>query len=387
MTQTIVVAGALANKPLNGGAAWTRMSWVTGLRELGFHVCFLEEIQSRHCIDASGKPAEADDSINLRFFEQTIEQFRLQGSAALILDGGHEFYGLSRAELLDQCGGAACLLNISGHLRYGPVWNVIQRKVYLDLDPGYTQTWHAEGWDLGLERHHLHFTIGENIGTPGCRIPTSGILWRPTRQPVLLEHWPTQPAGPSSGFTTVASWRGPYGPVQLGGETRGGKAQEFRRFLGLPAQTRCRFEIALQIDSADHKDLDLLKAAGWRLVDPRKEVPDPDAFRRYVQRSRAEFSVAQGAYVHSNSGWFSDRSVRYLASGRPVVLQDTGYSSHYPTGEGLHAFKTLAEATAAVQAVQQDYAGQCQRARELAETFFDSRRVLTRFTELAELAP
>jgi hypothetical protein len=195
---------------------------------------------------------------------------------------------------------------------------------------------------------------------------------------VVLEDWPVLDAGPFDRFTTVASWRGAYGPVEHKGRTYGVKAHEFRRFIGLPGRSGHACEIALQIHPGDHKDLDALLAHGWQVVNPRKVAGSPDDFRRYVQASGAEFSVAQGIYVDTNSGWFSDRTVRYLASGGPALVQDTGISRHYPVGEGLLTFRTMEEAIEGADRIVKDHAAHCRAARRVAEECFDSDRVIGR---------
>ena len=246
----------------------------------------------------------------------------------------------------------------------------IPRRIYIDLDPGYTQFWHAAG-NPGprLEGHNFYYTVGENIGRPCCSIPTGGIRWRPIRQPVVLEHWPACPRRPRP-FSTIASWRGPYGPAQYAGTTYGLKAHEFRKFIELPRRVAQRFEIALDIDPADERDLVALRGHGWHVIDPKVVASGPVAFRQYVQASGAEFSVAQGVYVETQSGWFSDRTVRYLASGRPVLVQDTGFSRNYPVGEGLVAFRTMDEAVAGAERIARDYAEHGRAARAIAEELF-----------------
>jgi hypothetical protein len=385
---TVVVSSVIANKPLNGGNAWAVLSWVLGLKKLGFRVYFVEQIGRESCVDATGAGSAFERSANLRYFKQVTEQFGLAGSAALIYESGKQIYGLPYAELLDIADAVDLLVNITGHLTLEPLMRRVRRKAYVDLDPGFTQFWHASG-DAGprLGDHDLHFTVGENIGTRSCPIPTGGIRWRPTRQPLVLGQWPVWREGDRSRFTTVATWRGPYGPVQYGGKTFGLKVHEFRKFIELPERVPQTFEIALDIHPAEEKDVNLLKRYGWRLVDPRVAAPDPDAFRRYIQGSGAEFSVAQGVYVETRSGWFSDRTVRYLASGKPALVQDTGFGRNYPVGEGLVAFRTPEEALAGAGRIGHDYEEHCRAARTLAEEYFDSDKVLGRFVEETGVAP
>jgi hypothetical protein len=210
--------------------------------------------------------------------------------------------------------------------------------------------------------------------------------WRPTRQPIVLGDWPVSAAGDRRRFTTVASWRGAFGPVEFGGKRYGLKVHEFRKFIELPRRCPHAFEIALDIHAGDQKDLSALKQHGWHITAPREVAGDPDAFRRYVQESGAEFSVAQGIYVETNSGWFSDRSVRYLASAKPVLVQDTGFGRHLPVGEGLIAFRTLDEAVDGAERIVRDYEKQCRAARAVAEEYFDSDRVLGRFLDEVAVA-
>jgi hypothetical protein len=385
---TVVVSSVIANKPLNGGNAWAVLSWVLGLKKLGFRVYFVEQIGRENCTDVTDVGNAFERSANLSYFKQVMERFGLAGSAALIYESGEQIHGLPYAELLDIVEAADLLVNITGHLTLEPLMRRLRRKAYVDLDPGFTQFWHASG-DAGprLDGHDVYFTVGENIGTRSCLIPTGGIRWRPTRQPVVLDHWPVCRTGDRSRFTTVATWRGPYGPVQYGGKTFGLKVHEFRKFIELPERVPQTFEIALDIHPAEEKDLNLLKRYGWRLVDPRVAAPDPDAFRRYVQGSGAEFSVAQGVYVEACSGWFSDRTVRYLASGKPALVQDAGFGRNYPVGEGLVAFRTPEEAIAGAGRIGGDYDEHCRAARSLAEEYFDSDKVLGRFVEEAGVAP
>jgi hypothetical protein len=194
-------------------------------------------------------------------------------------------------------------------------------------------------------------------------------------------------SGAAGRFTTVGSWRGAYGPVEHAGHTFGVKAHQFRRFLPLPQRAPGTYELALEIHPADDKDRAALDEHGWRLVDVGRAAGDPAAFRRYVQQSGAEFSVAQSMYVDTRSGWFSDRTVRYLASGRPALVQDTGFSRIYPTEEGLVAFTSLDDAVAGAAGILGDYDRHCGAARALAEEWFAADRVLGRLCEEVGVAP
>jgi hypothetical protein len=384
---TVLVAGALANKPLNGGAAWVRLSWIGGLARLGFDVYFIEQIEASACFDSENQRVDFEQSLNRMYFDEVVAAFGLSGSSALLYDGGSNVHGATWPEVLEWAEEADMLVNMSGHLNLDPLLRRARRKVFVDTDPGFTQMWHSAGLvGARLAGHDLYFTIGENIGARSCTIPTAGIRWRKTRQPVLLEHWPVVPAENRQRFTTVASWRGPFGPVEFEGKTYGLKAHEFRKFVALPEMTPMTFELALDIDCADYRDARLLRRHGWRLVDVGS-VDRPGSFRSYVQASAAEFSVAQGIYVETCSGWFSDRTTRYLASGKPALVQDTGFSRSLPVGEGLIAFRSLDEAAAGAAAIVRDYDRHAAAARDLAESYFDSDRVLAHFVDDVGVSP
>ncbi|HJZ73898.1 MAG TPA: hypothetical protein VKE51_19300 [Vicinamibacterales bacterium] len=373
----IVVSGALANKPMNGGAAWTRLSWALGFRKLGHDVYFIEQIATGTCVDASGRPCDLERSLNAAYFTRTTERFGFGGTAALIAEDEDRAIGLSSNQLIAVADAADVLINISGHLTLETLKPRFRTRVFIDLDPGYTQFWHAQRLaEDRLRDHDAYFTVGGNIGAADCRIPTGDIAWRAIRQPVVLDEWPAATGRTPMRFTTIASWRGPYGRVTHDGLEFGLKAHEFRRFLRLPTLTNHRFEIALDVDPADHKDVESLRSHAWTIVDPKSVAGDPASFRSYVQASSAECSVAQGIYVQTRSGWFSDRTVRYLASGKPALVQDTGFGRSVPTGVGLVPFRTLEEAARGADLIMGDYEVHSRAARALAEEFFDSAKVL-----------
>lgn len=384
----VIVSGAIANKYLNGGAAWTRLNWTLGLKQLGFQVYFVEQIGRTTCVDDHGVIAPFAECQNLAYFRQIVNQFGLSDSAALIYEEGEQIDGLTYAELLDLAEAADLLINISGHLTLEPLLRRLRCKVYIDLDPGFTQFWHAAGnHGARLAGHDLYFTVGENVGLPSCLIPSNGIAWRPIRQPVVLEQWPVSLVGDPDRFTTIATWRGPYGPVHFRDKCFGLKVHEWRKFIELPEYTTATFEIALDIHPAEERDIQLLRRHGWQLVNPHSVAADPNAFRRYVQCSGAEFSVVQGIYSETNSGWFSDRTVRYLASGKPALVQDTGFSQNYPVGEGLLAFRTLGEAAAGVEQIMSNYPNHSRAARSLAESCFAADKVLGQLVEEIGVLP
>jgi hypothetical protein len=209
-------------------------------------------------------------------------------------------------------------------------------------------------------------------------VPTSGIDWIPTVPPVVLSHWPV--AGDGDAFTTIGNWRG-YGSVEHEGVQYGQKAHSMRNFMSLAARTDARFLLALDIHPDETPDVEALDRNGWQIVPPATVAADPDAYREFIAGSLAELGIAKSGYVLSRCGWFSDRSACYLASGKPVVAQDTGFGAFLPTGTGLLAFASEDDALAAVEDVRSDHARHARAAREIAEERLDSRTVLTRFLE------
>jgi hypothetical protein len=378
-----IVGGALANKPFNGGEAWVRLSWVLGLRQLGFDVYFVEELADGACVTESGQPADLASCVNRGYFESVVADFGLEGNAALLYGGGRESTGLGLAELGDLAADADLLVDISGHLGAGPLAGS-RTRLYVDLDPGFTQAWHAdERVAFALDGYDHYATVGLNVGAPGWPIPSRGIEWIPTLPPVLLDEWPLcpPPAGPPR-LTTIATWRSPYGPLEIGDRTMRSKHHEFRRLIELPERLEgVAFVLALDIHPGDSADLAALQAHGWKVVNPREVAATPGAFRDYVQGSSAEFSVAQGVYAESSSGWFSDRTGVYLASGRPAVVQETGIANELVPGRGLLTFESLPEAVARVEEMVASHAEHCRAARSLAVEHLGSERVLGRLLE------
>jgi hypothetical protein len=374
-----LVSGALANKPYYGGEAWVRTTWLRGLERLGFETCFVEQIASDSCVDHRGDPAPFDTSANRRFFEDTLAAAAPRSRTALILDGGPTTAGLPYENLLELAADAELLVNVSGHLTLEPIKRAPRRRAFVDVDPGFTQIWEAErAGGAHLADHDAYFTVGENIGSRDCSIPTAAIDWHPLPPPVVLDDWPVTPRPDPHRFTTVAGWRSPLGELSHDGVTFPGKHHEWRRMIDVPRRAAQEFEIALDIHPGDEGDLEALWEHGWRIVDPREVAGNPLAFRDYVQGSGAEFSVAHGVYVETRSGWLSDRTVRYLASGRPALVQDTGIAQRYPVGQGLLTFSTAAEAVARAAAIVRDHAEHVEAARALAAERFDSDRVISR---------
>jgi hypothetical protein len=228
---------------------------------------------------------------------------------------------------------------------------------------------------------HTHFvTLGQHIGKQGCPVPDCGLAWLKTIQPIVLERWTAATQITRDALTTVGNWRG-YGSIEHQGGFYGQKAHSLRQFFPLPSLTTEKFALALAIAPEETKDLDALASYGWEVLDPARVARSPLSYQRFIQGSKAEFGIAKSGYVQSQCGWFSDRSLCYLASGRPVIAQETGFSRYLPTGEGLFAFSTTEQVLEALQELRADYPKHALGARAVAAEYFDSDKVLRRFLD------
>jgi hypothetical protein len=377
---TILFSGMIASDPHQGGATWAVLQYVLGLQRLGHTVYFVEPIK-RRSIQPADTPLAASN--NAAYFTHVVESFSLQHRAALLADDDRTTVGMDYRQLVEIASRAHILINVSGMLTDRELIERIPVRVYLDLDPAFVQMWQAvQGVDMRFAAHTHFVTVGMAIGTPTCTVPTCGRDWITTLQPIVLEHWPAiGPAKPAhDAWTTIANFRG-YGSIEHEGVHYGQKAHSLRVLFDLPRRTREKLLLALAIHPAEVTDLAALHANGWQLIDPAAITQTPDSYRSFIQQSKGEFGVAKSGYVASRCGWFSDRSVCYLASGRPVVAQETGFSAFLPTGRGLLSFRDVDTASAAMEATARDYAAHCAAARALAETHFDSDRVLSRLLQ------
>ena len=327
-------------------------------------------------------PDARELSQNAEYVSRLLGQFGFGRSFSLLdASKGRSIAGLPRSEVVARARRSLFLLNVMGYLRDDDILAAVPRRVFLDIDPGFGQMWRELGLADPFAGHDVHVTVGLNVGTPSCGVPSCGLDWLATVPPVVLDEWPPAYEG-GNAFTSVATWRGAYGPVEYRGETYGLRVHEFRKFAELPTLTEARFELALDIHPDDANDRELLVANRWALAEPAAVAGDPWRYRAYVQRSRAEIGIAKSMYVKTRSAWFSDRSACYLASAKPVLAQETGFSEHYPTGTRLLAFSTLEEARAGAEAIAADYGRHVRAAREIAEEYFDSDKVLSRLVDL-----
>ena len=370
----ILLSGMVAGDPRQGGASWAVLQYVAGLAECGHEVVLVEPLAGE--AGGGGPPSVRPE---------VVDYFRslplLEGRAALLVQGTESTVGLSYGELTRFAAEADLLLNISGMLRDERLLAPISVRAFLDLDPGFNQVWRASGMDMGMDLHTHWVTVGQLVGTEGCPIPDCGRSWIPTLPPVALSHWPVASERPTrEAFTSVGHWRS-YGSLEHGGIHYGQRAHSLRGLFELPRLVDARFQLALGIHPDEVDDLAALRANGWQLLDPYEVAGTPASYAEFIRGSEAELSIAKSGYVASRSGWFSDRSAAYLASGRPVVAQETGFSEVLPTGEGLLAFSTVEEAAAVVAAVERDPVRHGKAARALAEEHLDARKVLPRLLD------
>lgn len=376
--KTILVLHLTGQYPL-AGVAWQAAHYVVGLTRLGYDVYYVED-SGTPPYDPRTESVVGDCSYNVAFVQRMMERSGL-GERWVYWDSTHNiYYGISRERLLRLYGEADALLNLCGatalreeHLRC-PV------RLYVETDPGYEQIKLAQGDSEAkefLDAHTHHFTYGENLGKPDCPIPLEHFDWKTTRPPVLLDLWKYCFSPQAERFTTVATWKNVDKDITFGGERYyWSKHVNFLRFLDLPQRTSQKFELAL--GTADSQRIALLREKGWFLADSYQKSCDLGGYQNYIYRSRGEFTVAKDLVVRTNCGWFSDRSVCYLAAGKPVITQETGFSKFIPSGRGLFAFSTQDDALAALDAVNSDYLVHSRAAREIASEYFSTEKILSK---------
>jgi hypothetical protein len=387
----IIVTGLIATYPL-GGVAWDYLAYVSGFRRLGHDVFYLEDT-GQWLYDPRAGTFTDDVAYNVSYLADTLsragESMRTRWSLRAP-DGS--YHGAALAQVERFCSGADLFLNVSGACWLREEYRGARRIAYLDSDPCYSQAkllavergtaTEDQAYSVGLIRaHHCFFTFAENINDPTCAIPHCGLRWLPTRQPIVLDDWPFTFLPDARAYTTVMSWKTDVTLPNLAGVTYGGKDVEFMKFIALPAHAGVHLEVALS-GAAPREEL---QRRGWHLVDAYEKSSTLDAYRDYLRGSRAEWSIAKNAYVASRSGWFSTRSAAYLALGKPVVVQDTGFRARYSTGDGLFAFSSIAEAAAAVDRIERNYPHHCDAARSLAEKAFAAETVLQQLLDDAGL--
>jgi len=383
----IVVTGLIAAYPL-GGVGWDYLAYVSGFRRLGHEVFYLEDT-GQWVYDPRAHSFTDDVGFNAAYLADTLARAGdgMRDHWSLRAPDG-TYHGAPLAQVARFCSAADLWLNVSGACWLRDAYRGARRTAYLDSDPCYSQAkllavergtaTEEQAYSVGLIRaHDCFFTFAENMTDASCAIPRCGLRWMPTRQPIVLDDWPFTFAPCACHYTTVMSWKTDVTLPNLAGVTYGGKDVELLKFIGLPPRTRVPLQIAL----SGAAPRDELRRRGWNVIDAYVHSHSMDAYREYLRGSRAEWSIAKNAYVASRSGWFSTRSAAYLALGKPVVVQDTGFRRYYPTGEGLFAFDTMDEAVAAIAQVESAYRRHCEAARAIAEREFAAEQVLQRLLD------
>ncbi len=380
----LVVLGMMGRCPF-GGQTWLYLNWLRGLSRLGHDVWYVED-DATWPYDPQADSLVDDPSYAVAHIRRSLERIGLGDRWAYraLYRGEEACHGLSRERLVQLYRDSDALLNVCGatvlnedHLR-------ARRRVYVETDPVTNQLELANGVEKTravLAAHDVIVTYGENYGGPGCGVPLDGFRYLKTRQPIDLDLWPARIDPAAECYTTIGNWKQSGHDVTWNGETYAwSKHHEFLKFVELPRlRPQQRFELCLNVD--DPADRALLEGRGWHLSSPLAMSLEPFGYQDFFRRSRAEWTVAKDQNVRLQSGWFSERDACYLASGKPVIAQSTGFEHVLPTGEGLFAFRTMDEVLAAVDRIESDYAGACRAARAVAEESLEATRVCRRFVE------
>jgi hypothetical protein len=381
----ILVGGFLGLTPA-GGVTWDYIQWPLGFSMLGHEVIYVEDTRLWPVYQQEG-PGNCMG--NVSHVRSVMEAFGLAGCWAYRDEVSGECYGLTPEQLKNFCRSADVFVNLSCSTYLRDEYRSIPVRALVDSDPMFTQVQYCNGRSITsshqgmrdmFEGHTHCFTFGENIGKSDCRIPECGITWHPIRQPICLPYWPihvlTKESPPL--FTTVMNWTATQ-DLTFNGETWGQKNVELMRFLDVPNRAEgIHLAIAVGQTTGCPFPAALFRQHGWTVLNPNESTPDWNSYRAFLASSFGEFSVAKETYTKARAGWFSCRSACYLASGRPVVAQETGWSAYIPTGVGLFTFSDTATAVDALVQARSDPGRHSRAARKIAEEFFSSDKVLRR---------
>lgn len=377
----IVVLGYIVRGPL-GGLVWHHLQYVLGLHLLGHEVLFLEDSDDYPaCYWPETYEMSTDPTYGLQFLQQVFSRYGLANHWAYFDAHRQCWHGKTGQEVQSFLQDADGMLNLSGvNVLREPALLDIPHRALIDTDPAFTQIRHLKeeaAYTLAAQ-HNAFFTFGENYGQPDCLIPEDGFPWWPTRQPVVLELWPLKPALTNRAWTSVMQWDS-YRVQEWQGQVFGMKSASFQAYENLPQYSQEQFQLAMGSASAPR---DQLSTMGWQILDPLGVSRTPDDYQTFIQNSKGEWSIAKAGYVLSQSAWFSERSAGYLASGRPVIVQDTGFSKFLDTGMGVLAFNNIEEALTALDEVNVAYDQHCRAAREIAANYFEASKVLNQLLEM-----
>jgi hypothetical protein len=381
----IIVFGILFWYPL-AGVTYQFLHYLIGLRRLGYDPYYIED-SGRYVYDPRIIDLTPDATGNIEAVAPILEahgfadRWAFRGSYP-----GGRCYGMTEEQILRLYREADAFLNVTGAQEIREEHLACRRRIYVESDPFAAQVGVAQGDSAtiaALAAHDTHFSFGENLGAPDCGVAIERFRWLPTRQPVVMDLWANVLERPGDAYTTITTWHNKGKTIDYRGDRYyWTKDREFKKFLDLPQRRGAAFELATMVDA---DVLELLHGHGWRQEDSAAISRDVDRYREYIQQSRGEFTVARDQYVRPNTGWFSDRSVCYLAAGRPVITQETGFSKYLPTGKGLFGFRTMEDILTAVDAIEGDYAGNCRAARDIAAEYFAAEKVIGSLMERAGL--
>jgi len=376
----VVVMGFMGSMPI-AGVIWQHVHYIVGLQRLGHDVYYIEDSAR---LPYNPETLEVNNEFNYaaRLLERLAREFECKNRWAFCARylGGQPTAGLSLKRIRQLYREADAILNICGAQEFNNDLLASDRIIYVETDPGVEQIRIDKGVRSTIDylrRHRSLFTFGENVGTKSFPVPTHRLRWLPTRQPVVTDLWKTNRAPSRAAvFTSVANWStsGLKDITWRGEKYLWSKSREFLRFVAAPKKAGETFELATNIPDAKTRAKFLRN--GWRFHCPLQLSVDYWLYRDYVRRSRGEFTVAKDQYVRLNTGWFSDRSACYLAAGRPVIIQQSGFTQHYGNDGGLFAFSSIKEIVEAVKAINADYAKHSRAAREVAREIFEAEKVL-----------
>ena len=379
----IVLLGLMTRMPV-AGVVWQTMHYLVGFQRLGYDVYYVE---AHACTPSAFIEHESEDGADRAadFLAQLMRRFDLGDHWAYqALHADSRCYGMTETRLKELYCSAALIINLHGGTIPLPEHYATNRLVYLETDPVELQMELYENRQTTIDflaPHCAFFSFGENFGRSDCLVPLSDRFhFHPTRQPVVMDFWQSAVSQPREVWTTIGNWQQSHRPVRFNGEFyHWSKHYEFLKFLDLPLLSQQTFELALS--SCEEPDQRMLEGKGWRVRSATHLSNDIDAYHEYLLESRGEFTVAKDQNIRLRSGWFSDRSATYLAAGRPVITQETGFSNVLPTGRGLFGFSTMDDVLAAIDCVNSDYKAECRAAREIAQEYFDAEIVLGELLE------
>jgi len=383
----ILVMGFMGSCPI-AGVIWQHVHYIVGLQRLGHDVYYIED-SARLPYNPETFEVNNEFDYAAQLLERLAREFEFKNRWAFCARylRGQPTAGLSLNRVRQLYREADAILNICGAQEFNDDLLASDRIIYVESDPGVEQIRIDKGVRSTIDylrRHRALFSFGENVGTESFPVPTHNMKWLPTRQPVVTDLWKTNRAPSRAAvFTSVANWStsGLKDITWRGEKYLWSKSREFLRFLAAPKKAGETFELATNIPDAKTRAKFLRN--GWRFHSPLQLSVDYWLYRDYVRRSRGEFTVAKDQYVRLNTGWFSDRSACYLAAGRPVIIQQSGFTQHYGNDGGLFAFSSIKEIVEAVKAINADYARHSRAAREVAREIFEAEKVLASLLDRA----